>query len=101
LTRAVSSLLSKTFIRVYRITDALDVVKNLCGRTPDNDFAPKRLKNVRAKMFRWATEEELLDAHVYHALQAVRRRRFGLAIDNSKGEEFDLRYLLRLALGHE
>lgn len=80
------------------ITDALDVVKELYGRTPAIDFGPKRLKNVRVKMlekgwargyvnhqvnrvrrmFRWATEEELLDAHVYHALQAVRGLRKGL-----------------------
>lgn len=74
------------------------MVKELYGRTPAIDFGPKRLKNVRTKMlekgwargyvnhqvsrvrrmFRWATEEALLDAHVYHALQAVRGLRRGI-----------------------
>jgi integrase len=79
------------------IRDALDIVAELYGRTPAIDFGPRCLKAVRAKMlekgwsrryanhqtnrvrrmFRWATEEELIDAHVSHALQAVRGLRKG------------------------
>jgi integrase len=80
------------------IRDALDVLLADHGRTPAIDFGPKCLKAVRVKMldkgwargyvnhqinrvrrmFRWATEEELIDAGVSHALQAVRGLRKGL-----------------------
>jgi hypothetical protein len=80
------------------IVYALDVVAELFGRTPTIDFGPKCLKAVRAKMlekgwargyanhqvnrvrrmFRWATEEELIDPVIHHALQTVRGLRKGL-----------------------
>jgi integrase len=80
------------------IRDALRIVRRLYGRSPATDFGPKALKAVRQemvregwsrsyvnhqinrvrRMFRWATEEELIPATVYHALQAVRGLRKGL-----------------------
>jgi integrase len=80
------------------IRDALRVVKKLSGREPAVEFGPKALKAVRQemvtkgwsrgyvnhqvnrvrRMFRWATEEELIPATTYHALQAVRCLRKGL-----------------------
>ena len=79
------------------ISDALAIVKNLYGRTSAVEFGPKALKAVRERMvqkdwcrkyinhqidrvrrmFRWATEEELLPGFVYHALQSVRGLRKG------------------------
>jgi integrase len=80
------------------IRDALRIVRQLAGRTPAVEFGPKALKAVRQemvkrgwsrgyvnhqvnrirRMFRWATEEELIPATVFHALQAVRGLRKGL-----------------------
>lgn len=80
------------------IRDALRIVKAKYGRSPVVDFGPKALKAVREamvekdwartyvnhqidrvkRMFRWATEEELIPASVHHALQAVRGLRKGL-----------------------
>jgi integrase len=80
------------------ISDALRIVRRLAGRSPAAEFGPKALKAVREamnkldwsrgyinhqinrvrRMFRWATEEELIPATVYHALQAVRGLRKGL-----------------------
>jgi integrase len=80
------------------IRDALRVVKQLFGRTPAAEFGPRALKAVRVemlgkdwsrgyvnhqvnrvrRMFRWATEEELIPPAVHHALQAVRGLRKGL-----------------------
>jgi integrase len=80
------------------LKDALRIVRRLCGRSPAVEFGPKALKAVREqmlqsgwcrgyinhqinrvkRMFRWATEEELIPAPVYHALQAVRGLRKGL-----------------------
>jgi integrase len=79
------------------IRDALRIVKEQYGRSPVLKFGPKALKAVREamlergwartyvnhqisrikRMFRWATEEELIPASVYHALQAVRGLRKG------------------------
>jgi integrase len=79
------------------IRDALRLVRELSGGTPAVAFGPRALKAVRAAMtragwargyvnhqvnrvkrlFRWATEEELIPAHVYHALLAVRGLRKG------------------------
>jgi integrase len=80
------------------IRDALKIVRRLHGRNLATDFGPKALKGVRKamlakgwsrsytnhqvdrirRMFRWATEEELISATVYHALRAVRGLRKGL-----------------------
>lgn len=74
------------------IDDALSHVRRLYGRTLATEFGPKRLKAVRRsmidagwarthinkqigrvkRMFRWATEEELVPAEIHRALQAVR-----------------------------
>lgn len=79
------------------IKDALKVVKRLYGRTPAATFGPKSLKVARdemikagwcrkyinhqvdrvRRMFRWATEEELVPGDVYHALKAVKGIRKG------------------------
>ena len=79
------------------IRDALQIVKDLYGRSPAHEFGPKALKAVRRamiargwarsyvnhqinrvkRMFRWATEEELIPATKYHALQSVRGLRKG------------------------
>jgi integrase len=78
--------------------DALRIVRELSGRKPAVEFGPKALKAVRTvmvekdwartyinhqidrvrRMFRWATEEQLIPATVYHALKAVRGLRKGL-----------------------
>jgi integrase len=80
------------------IKDALRIVRALSGPLPATEFGPKALKAVRVemvrkgwartytnhqvnrikRMFRWATEEELIPATVYHALQAVKGLRKGL-----------------------
>ena len=79
------------------IRDALRIVRHGHGRSPAGEFGPKALKAVRQemvrrgwargyvnhqvnrvrRMFRWATEEELIPADVYHGLQAVRGLRKG------------------------
>jgi integrase len=79
------------------IQDALQIVKDLYGRSAAHEFGPKALKAVRRamvardwargyvnhqinrvkRMFRWATEEELIPATNYHALQSVRGLRKG------------------------
>jgi len=80
------------------LRNALKLVRRLYGRAPIADFGPKALKEVRTaminkgwsrsyinhqidrvkRMFRWATEEELIPPSVYHALQSVRGLRKGL-----------------------
>jgi integrase len=80
------------------LRDALRILRQLCGRTPAEEFGPKALKALRAamvekdwartyinhqidrvrRMFRWATEEQLIPANIYHALCAVRGLRKGL-----------------------
>jgi integrase len=80
------------------LRDALRIVRKLSGRVPAVEFGPKAVKAARAamvekgwartyvnhqidrvrRMFRWATEEQLIPATVYHALQAVRGLRKGL-----------------------
>lgn len=79
------------------IKDALKIVKRLHGRNPAVEFGPKALNAVRTemikagwcrkdinhqidrvrRMFRWATEEELVPGTVYHALKAVKGIRKG------------------------
>jgi integrase len=79
------------------IRDALQIVKDLYGTSAAQEFGPKALKAVRRamvakgwarsyvnhqvtrvkRMFRWATEEELIPATNYHALQSVRGLRKG------------------------
>ncbi|RUL83425.1 tyrosine-type recombinase/integrase [Tautonia sociabilis] len=79
------------------IKDVLKIVKQLYGRTPAADFGPRALKVVRdrmigkgwcrryinaqvdriQRMFRWATEEEIVPGSVHHALRAVRGIRKG------------------------
>jgi integrase len=79
------------------IKNALKIVKALYGRTKATGFGPRALKIVRdemikkgwcrkyinhqvdrvRRMFRWATEEELVPGSVYHALQAVKGIRKG------------------------
>jgi integrase len=74
----------------YRLS--LIPLRHLYGRTPAKDFGPLALKAVRTKMieqdlcrgvvnqrigrirrlFRWATENELLPPSTYHGLMAVR-----------------------------
>jgi integrase len=74
-----------------RIRLALKLVKRLYGGTPAKNFRPLALKAVRAsmvkhnwtrgyvnssvgcikRMFKWAVENELVPASVYHGLQAV------------------------------
>jgi site-specific recombinase XerD len=71
--------------------DSLRPLKKLYGTTPATDFGPKRLNLVRDDMiesglarntinqrigrirhvFKWATEQELVPASVFHGLQAV------------------------------
>ncbi len=73
------------------IVDALKVVRELYGRKNADEFGPLALKVVRQRMidsgrgrssinkmvgrirrcFRWATENELVRAEVYHGLMAV------------------------------
>lgn len=80
------------------IKDASRILKQLFGGEPADQFGPRALKQVRQqmvekdwcrnyinhqvnrirRMFRWATEEEMIPATVYHALQAVRGLRTGL-----------------------
>jgi integrase len=79
------------------IKDALAIVKGLYGRSPAASFGPRALKIVRTemikkgwcrkyinhqvdrvrRMFRWATEEEIIPGPVYHTLQAVKGIRKG------------------------
>lgn len=74
-----------------RIKRELAPLKRLYGRTPAMEFGPLKLKAVRddvialkwcrtsvnhaigtiKRMFRWATENELLPSNVFHALQSV------------------------------
>lgn len=74
------------------IADAVEIVRQLYGREPADAFGPKALKLVREKMiekkwsrqyinrqvgrvkrmFAFATEEEMIPGHVYHALLAVK-----------------------------
>ncbi len=79
-----------TELESYR--QVLRPLKELYGSMPAADFGPKAFKAVRQAMvqqgwrrthinkqssriktvFRWATEEELIPANVFHALQSVR-----------------------------
>ena len=76
---------------------ALRPLRQLYGRTPANEFGPKKLKAVRQhmvesglsrgvvntrigrikRMFKWAVAEELIPPSVYHGLQAVSGLTFG------------------------
>lgn len=82
---------------------ALRFLRKLYGRTPARDFGPLKLKACREamidadlcrgvadsymkrirRMFRWATENELVPPEVYHGLQAVR----GLGRGRSRARE--------------
>jgi integrase len=75
----------------------IGVVRELHGHTPANEFGPRSLKDVRQAMigrgwcrrlvnqqvgrvkrlFKWATEEELIAPTVYHGLAAVAGLKFG------------------------
>jgi integrase len=79
------------------VKDALRVVKELFGRLPAHEFGPKKLKAVQQamtakewsrnyvneqigrvkRMFKWATQEELIPGDVWHSLQAVEGLRRG------------------------
>jgi integrase len=79
------------------LRDALRVVKDLYGLTSAQEFGPKALKLCRSemiakgwsrnyvnaqtgrikRMFRWATEEEMIPPAVFHGLQAVKGLRRG------------------------
>lgn len=80
------------------IRDALKPLHDLYGQTPANEFGPLALKAVRDRMvemsgrcrttinkavaiirrvFKWAAENELVPASVYHALQTVSGLRRG------------------------
>lgn len=79
------------------IKQALKPLKRLFGPTPARSFGPRALKTVREamvakgwcrkhvnkqvgrlrQMFKWATEEELIDPTVYHGLQAVAPLKIG------------------------
>ena len=82
---------------LHHFTQAFKPLKKLYGRTPAIEFGPLALRTVREemvkigwcrrhvnfqvsrikRMFRWATENELLPGSVYHALQAVAGLRRG------------------------
>lgn len=93
-------------------TDEVRLIKESCGhlrrlygRQPAAEFGPKKLKAVRQsmidagwnrshinkqvsrvkRMFRWATEEELVPPSVFHGLQAVT----GLKANRSEARESD------------
>ena len=97
----------------YRIKAAMSPLVRLYGTTVAGDFGPKRLKAVREKiikggrhsdgrplrrkyvndllacikrMFRWAAEEELVPAPVYHSLRVVSGLRRGRAIGVRESE---------------
>jgi integrase len=76
---------------IHCLRDALKMLRRLYGHTPASDFGPLALKAVREAMieakwgrkninrrigrikrvFKWATENELIPPSVYHGLQAV------------------------------
>ncbi len=76
---------------VWMIKSALKIVRSLYGRTPAAEFGPLALKAVREvmigndwcrnhvnqqvgrikRMFKWATENELVPGNVYEALRCV------------------------------
>jgi len=82
---------------LHHFTQAFKLLKKFYGRTPAADFGPLALRTVREEMvkigwcrrhvnfqvsrikrvFRWATENELIPGNVYHALQAVAGLRRG------------------------
>ena len=82
---------------VHHFRQAFKLLNRLYSRTPAVDFGPVALRTVRAemikvgwcrrhvnfqvsrikRMFRWATENELIPGSVYHALQAVTGLRHG------------------------
>lgn len=81
----------KTNTEFYNVRIAARILRSLYGHTNAADFGPLALRAVREKMiekgwcrrninhnvgrikrlFRWATENELVPGTVYHALQAV------------------------------
>src|SRR4051812_10195811 len=85
------------------LRQALRPLRRLYGNSPAADFGPLKLKAVRGEMirlglartninkqvsrlklvFRWATEDELIPATVYHALSAVA----GLKLGRSEARE--------------
>ena len=103
------------------LRDALKLVRRLYGRRPASEFGPKALKEVRKamvekgwartyvnhqvgrvkRMFRWATEEELIPATVYHGLQAVAGLRKGLpGVPESKKVKAVRTRLIKKVLKH-
>jgi integrase len=82
---------------LHSVEDAVSALKTLYGLEPCKDFGPLKLKAVRQAMvgrglcrttvnkyvdnlrrvFKWGTENELVPAAVYHALQAVSGLRKG------------------------